>query len=271
MNLQAYDYILGNTSGGKDSTAMISFLARECVLWGFPPSRLILVHADLGEAEWEGTTDLVREHAEQLGLRLEIVRRDEELLDYVERRRKWPSPQQRYCTSDFKRGPIAKIYTKLAKEMRDQGAVTHRPVEILNCMGFRADESPARAKRPVLAVNTRQSNGRKTVTDWLPIHTWDEETVWDEIRASGLRHHRAYDLGMPRLSCAFCIFAPKEALLIAGKHNPALLDKYVRVEREIEHQFRGEPGKSGSLSLADIQEELVAGQELQPVTGWGNQ
>lgn len=30
------------------------------------------------------------------------------------------------------------------------------------------------------------------------------------------------DLGMPRLSCCFCIFSPRSALLLAGKHNPGL-------------------------------------------------
>ena len=36
------------------------------------------------------------------------------------------------------------------------------------------------------------------------------------------------ELGMPRLSCALCIFAPKEALLLAGYHNPALLAESTR-------------------------------------------
>jgi len=43
---------------------------------------------------------------------------------------------------------------------------------------------------------------------------------------------------MPRLSCVFCVFAPKDALLIAGKHNPRLLDEYVALEEEVGHDFR---------------------------------
>jgi hypothetical protein len=74
--------------------------------------------------------------------------------------------------------------------------------------------------------------------------------------------HRAYDLGMPRLSCCFCIFAPRSALLLAGKHNPELLDEYVRVEKEIGHSFRLE------LPLAEVQRALAEGEEPGPVHDW---
>ena len=38
--------------------------------------------------------------------------------------------------------------------------------------------------------------------------TWKVEDVWARIKASGVEHHKAYDLGMSRLSCCFCVFAP---------------------------------------------------------------
>jgi hypothetical protein len=58
---------------------------------------------------------------------------------------------------------------------------------------------------------------------------------------SGVNYHFAYDLGMPRLSCCFCIFASEDALMIAGKHNPELLTEYVRVETKIDHTFKNGP------------------------------
>jgi len=58
---------------------------------------------------------------------------------------------------------------------------------------------------------------------------------------------------MPRLSCVFCIYAPPEALLLAGYHNRELLAKYVAVEQRINFQFlQGEP-------LINIQAKLEAG------------
>src|SRR5262249_20508403 len=133
---------------------------------------------------------------------------------------------------------------------------------ILNCLGMRAQESPARARRPPFALNAMASNGRRRVDDWLPLHGWDVGQVWERIRASGVRHHPAYDLGMPRLSCCFCIFSPRSALLLAGKHNPELLAEYVRVEREIGHRFRVE------LPLAEIQDALARGEQPGPVQDW---
>ncbi len=77
-----------------------------------------------------------------------------------------------------------------------------------------------------------------------------------------MRHHRAYNLGMPPLSCCFCIFSPRAALLLAGKHNAELLAEYVTVERQIGHTFRLE------LPLASIQEALARGAQPGPVQNW---
>src|SRR5207253_10631088 len=123
-----------------------------------------------------------------------------DLLQHVEQRGKWPSPKQRYCTSDHKRDQIKKIMTKLATE-------AGRHVRMLNCMGLRAEESPARSKKKPFAFDANSSNGRRHVDLWLPIHDWTTAQVWARIKASGVPYHYAYGLGMPRLSCCFCIFA----------------------------------------------------------------
>src|SRR5439155_16262592 len=135
-------------------------------------------------------------------------------------------------------------------------------VRILSCMGLRAEESPARARKPPFAFDERASNGRRHVDVWLPLHDWTVEQVWDRIRVSGVRHHPAYDLGMPRLSCCFCIFSPRSALLLAGRHNPQLLAQYVEVEKRIGHRFRKE------LSLAEIQQALANGEQPSRVPHW---
>jgi hypothetical protein len=106
--------------------------------------------------------------------------------------------------------------------------------------GHAGPGKPARARRRPFAFNTLASNSRRWVDDWLPLHAWTVEEVWSRIGASGVRHHPAYDLGMPRLSCCFCIFSPRSALILAGKHNPELLAEYVKVEKQIGHSFRNE-------------------------------
>src|SRR5262249_35559558 len=157
------------------------------------------VHADLGRVEWPGTRVLAEEQARHYGLAFQVVRRPQgDLLDHIARRGRFPSPTVRYCTSNHKRGPVMTLFTRLAQRTRQQGSAVCR---ILNCLGLRAEESPARAQRPALAPNALASNGRRWVDDWLPLHAWTAAQVWARIRASGVRHHPAYDLGMPRLSC----------------------------------------------------------------------
>lgn len=259
LDLTSYDIILLNTSAGKDSQAMLSSVHANAIAAGVA-DRLIAVHCDLGRMEWPGTKELAQLQAELLGIPFVVVRRNGgDLLDYVEHRGKWPSSAARYCTSDFKRGPVRVLMTKLVKARRVKG---QPPVRILNCMGLRADESPARAKREPFHFDEHASNGRRHVDEYLPIHDWTTADVWTRIAQSKLPHHRAYDLGMSRLSCVFCIFAPREALLLAAMHNPDLLTEYADVERRIGHTFRQHQ------SLVQIETALAAGERPQEHIQW---
>jgi hypothetical protein len=57
--------------------------------------------------------------------------------------------------------------------------------------------------------------------------------------------------------------APRDALLVAGKHNLPLLKEYVEVEREVRSTFRV------GLALADVPADVEAGVEPGPVRDWG--
>jgi 3'-phosphoadenosine 5'-phosphosulfate sulfotransferase (PAPS reductase)/FAD synthetase len=223
--------------------------------------RVVVVHADLGRVEWQGTRELAERQAAHYGLRFEVVSRPQgDLLTHVEPRGMWPDSARRYCTRDHKRGQIYKVLTKLTAEVRGD---SKRQVRILNCIGIRAEESPARAKKTPFQYDKKASNAKRHVDTWFPIFDWTEAQVWERIRASGVEHHRAYDLGMPRLSCVFCVFAGRDALLIAGKHNRALLDEYVAVEKRIGHTFRK------NLPILKIAEAVDAGEEAQgPADCW---
>lgn len=270
-DLARYDWIALSSSAGKDSQAMIDYVVELADDQGVS-ERVVVVHADLGEVEWDGTGELAREQAAAYGLRFEhttriggtskvdgkVYRRGEQygsLLDYAERRGAWPSNQQRWCTSDFKRGPIMRVFTSLAQEWRARTG-EQRPCRILDCQGLRAEESPARAKKPRFAERKRSTT--QHVDTWLPLLDWCERDVWARIQRSGVRYHYAYDLGMPRLSCALCIFAPRAALVLAGRHNRELLERYVEVERRTGHTFRVD------LSLEEVAEEVDRGAAPDP-------
>ena len=257
-DLSAYDVILVNSSAGKDSQCMLTELVAQCDAQGIDRSRLIVVHADLGRVEWEGTRELAQEQAEHYGLRFEVVRREKgDLLDQIEARGMFPSSAARYCTSDQKTAQVLKLMTRLADDHRAAGH--DRPIRILNCLGIRAQESPARAKKVAYGPDVPASNGRRIVERWLPIFHWTETQVWDTIRASGVRYHPAYDAGMPRLSCVFCVLAGERELRIAARLNPALADEYVAVEKRIGHTF-----KNGRSIAAIVEAARAEGDQPQP-------
>lgn len=249
-DLTTFDVIIVNSSAGKDSQAMLDYVVEQARDAGVL-DRVTVFHADLGRMEWEGTAELAEEHATHYALRFEKIKRPQgDLLDQVRKRGMWPSSTTRYCTSDHKRGQGRKVMTKLVTELG-----LDRPARVLNCMGFRREESPARAKKASYRYDTPAS-GKGTVRqvwEWLPILEWTLSEVWDRIRAAGTRHHWAYDLGMPRLSCCFCVLSSRSALVLAAVHNPVLLAEYVAVEAEIGHTFQH------GTSIADIAREAEAG------------
>lgn len=254
-DLSSYDVILLNTSGGKDSSAMLDYVVELAEAAGVR-DRITAVHADLGRMEWPGTKQLAIRQVEAFGLRTVVVARNGgDLLSYVEHRGMWPSSTTRYCTSDFKRGPIATAMTALVRQL-DLG----RQARILNCMGMRAQESKARAKKPPFLFNGRASNGKRHVDDWLPIHAWTLDQVWARVRAAGIEIHPAYKV-MPRLSCSFCVLASKGALIAAARERPDLAAEYAAVEARIGHRF------TQALSMAEII-QLAATTEAPPVEDW---
>lgn len=267
-DLESYDVLLVNSSAGKDSQAMLDLVVRLSRERGVL-HRVVVVHCDLGRVEWKGTAELAETQANHYGVRfLKVSRPQGDLLDHVEKRGMWPSSAARYCTSDHKRGQVHRVMTQLTAleqiTRKAHGAPNaDAPVRILSMMGLRADESPARAKKTPFERDARASNSRRHVDVWLPIFQWSVDQVWTTIRASGVPHHPAYDLGMPRLSCCFCVLASRDALLLAAKHNPELLAQYVAVEQRIGHTFKK------SLPIASIQEAAARGEEPSgPIRTW---
>lgn len=73
-DLTAYDIILVSSSAGKDSQAALDVVVELARRAGVL-SRVVVVHADLGGAEWPGTAELAAEHAAFYNLRFETVAR----------------------------------------------------------------------------------------------------------------------------------------------------------------------------------------------------
>lgn len=285
-DLASYHIILINSSAGKDSLAMLIHLVELADRQGVPRSRIVVVYASLGVVVHPGTLELARAHAQAYGLRFEVVSRAENLMDQIRTRRRtlnaqaqvllaeaealaaagwhrlakmarldalkkwqtpaWPSSQARYCTSDQKVAQVLKLITRLVDELVAAGV--EGPIRILNCLGIRAEESPDRAKKQPFGRDSA-SNSKRHVDRWLPIFDWTVEDVWNTIRRSGLPYHPAYDAGLPRLSCVFCVLAGRRELVLAARMYPDLAYEYVLLERDVGHTFRKD------VSMAEIFDE----------------
>lgn len=279
-DLASYDIIVANISGGKDSQTMLRRLWNLCMEAGVI-DRLVCVFADLGEDdEWAGTAELACYHAEYYGLRFIRVQKGESqgtpvsLFQHIVAHGKWPNNKNRFCTSDMKRDPISTVITMLCDELRrgwkallPRGCKARvRRVRILNCMGMRGQESPARQKLPVFENNERITNESvKHCDNWLPIHDMTTDEVWADIKASGVKHHWVYDAGMPRLSCRFCVLAGRKALVRAAQLDPEGAWKRAMAEEEMGHTF------GRDFSMLDIiaeAEELTARGEVAVAATW---
>lgn len=209
-----------NHSGGKDSQAMFVKVSKMV-----PAKQLIVIHAILPEVEWEGVT----EHIEATigSAPLIFAQAKKTFFEMVEHRGMFPSPSYRQCTSDLKRNPIEReIRRYLASHPEFNGLV-------VNCMGMRAEESTGRAKLQPLKLNAKNSIAGREWYDWLPIHDWLVAQVFSEIERASQKPHWAYEAGMSRLSCCFCIMANQSDLTTAARLAPDLYWRYVETERRL--------------------------------------
>lgn len=235
-------------SGGKDSQAMYLYVNK----W-VPAEQIIVVHSDLSSVEWSGVQSHIRATVEH---EIHVVENEQkDFVEMVRLRGMFPSPKYRQCTNDLKVGPINKFIRGV---MADKGSKLG-----VNCTGIRAEESANRAKKLELTYNEKLTiferydcpkgtldkkgrvkriedksspkEGERLVYDWLPIFDWLIGDVFQAIKASGQKPHWAYEAGMTRLSCCFCIMASKGDLKTSAKHNGELLDKIAELEQEIGH------------------------------------
>lgn len=238
-------------SGGKDSCAVAFATSRVLDDLGHRGPR-VLVHADLGEIEWEDSLPLCRRLAAVLGLELLVVARraggliarwEKRWTDNVQRYADlrcvklilpWSTASMRFCTSELK---TAVICGELARRFR--GAT------ILSVSGIRRDESRDRARAPVAAVQPRLVQPRFGTRgiDWHPIGGWSRDDVLELLADLRFPLHPAYTVhGCSRVSCAFCILASRADLAAASRaeQNHAVFRRLVALEARSSFPFRAD-------------------------------
>lgn len=80
--------------------------------------------------------------------------------------------------------------------------------------------------------------------------------MWAIIDQNNIPKHPCYSWGVSRASCAICIFSSNKEILLAAKHAPEIVAKYVEAESKIKHSFRYMPATKSrpeqKLTIADI-------------------
>ena len=243
-----------NHSGGKDSQAMFKWLYDHV-----PKEHLIVIHAVLPGADWEGTLEHIQKTSYEIPVY--VVRANKTFFEMVEHRGMWPSPAFRQCTSDLKTSPISKFIRKYCKD--------HNYDLVYNCIGLRAEESDPRARKDPFALNKKLTTKSRKVYTVLPIHDYSVSDVFGsygnsmeelarrrQLYALGFKEAAlcdwpfiyTYVYGMSRHSCKICIMSKKDDLLCSARHNPEHFERYIAKEKEINHQFINPGHSTPSLS-----------------------
>ncbi|MEF9600846.1 phosphoadenosine phosphosulfate reductase family protein [Paracoccus sp. PXZ] len=134
---------------------------------------------------------------------------------------RFPSTKTRFCTSDTKLTPL--MYRK--RPLLDAG------IPVIDWIGERADESPARAKKPPIQ-SVRYPSGARNVL-YRPIFRWTAAEAFAISDRHGLRHNPLYRMGMSRVGCSTCIMVRKRELRLWALRFPAEVARVRAWERMV--------------------------------------
>lgn len=225
-------HLIINVSGGKDSTVM-AFMLLMHFKFICP---ITFIFADTGQeyqdrpGKWDGAETWAIKQTKMFGYNLVTVRHPRlTLYQRVLERGKFPAPQQRWCTSDFKTAPIQKWIRNNVYE----------PV-LINCIGIRAAESRQRAKAEPWSIDEeltkdrcRLTKGPRTCYTWYPIFHWQTDPIYSFIKTHRLPLHPVYKF-LPRFSCQVCIYNTGPQLVAINENNPEAIAEVDAVERQLE-------------------------------------
>jgi DNA sulfur modification protein DndC len=182
--------IVVNVSGGKDSSALLLWIKAHY------PNPITAIYNDTG-FEHPGVEGYIRNMTSQLGIPLVVTQPTTDLLSLVLHYGRIPGFGCRYCTRSLKMNPGNKWIRN-----------TYPEGKVIQCFGFRAEESPARAKKQVLVRYDDLCTRNREVMNFAPLHDWQTSDVVELVEAEGFKLFHTYEY-LSRLSCRFCFLAGK--------------------------------------------------------------
>ncbi|MEW6212844.1 MAG: phosphoadenosine phosphosulfate reductase family protein, partial [Acidobacteriota bacterium] len=261
--LRAGSPVAIGVSGGKDSCA-VAFATVDYLNSIDHSGPRLLIHSDLGRTEWRDSLPTCERLAHALDLEIVVVRRKSgDMLDRWQQRWRnnvaryahlqcvklilpWSTPAMRFCTSELKTAIICRYLVN-----RFPGQF------IISASGIRREESPSRAKKPIVEVQAKLTSKTTRGLDWRPIIEWKKSDVFAYLDEKGFELHEAYRVyGSSRVSCCFCILGSQSDLRAAAgcKDNHELYREMVALEIESTFAFQS------SGWLGDVAPDLLAAE-----------
>jgi len=286
--------LLINTSGGKDSDAMLTEVWAWIHRHQIASERTYIITADLNRNEWHFAREHIRTFTQALtGKEPIIVQRPQgDVLQMWEDRYEklqaegrtttphWSSAAHRYCTAGAKRAQIHKAIVRLFP----------KDTVVINCIGLRAEESSRRSRANTLKYHQSSPTAptlNRHVYTWLPIHNYSLRDVWNTLgwtleelhllqkdvrervtpgdyakleevcREWDYRWGKSYALGNTRMSCALCVMANQHDLQNGIAWNPEHFRAISELERRSSFSFQPDQW------LSDLGHEFLDPDELE--------
>jgi 3'-phosphoadenosine 5'-phosphosulfate sulfotransferase (PAPS reductase)/FAD synthetase len=200
-------------SGGKDSTALLLWAVHES---GIPKDKLIATFCDTGN-EHELTLAYVQMLSEKV-FPVITIKPDLDFYELANKKKRFPSPKARFCTTELKMKPSRDFVWKLKEEGKD----------LLLMSGVRAAESLERSKLPQYEWDNYYG-----LPVYRPLLSWTIQMVWDQHKKYGLTPNPLYAAGMAMVGCYPCIMSRKEELGKIAQVWPERFMSMAEKEKEV--------------------------------------
>lgn len=240
-----YKKIIVPVSGGKDSQLCLAL-----ALEHYPKDKIVAVHQSTGYDH-----PLTYKHLDWMeefyGIKIEYTQSDKykDVFDLIEKQQYFPNNVARSCTGELKQVPFGKWL--IANDFLKEG-------DCLIWMGMRADESTARSSKygdlndyDIFSLSDLSGKyGKKfeKVCVSLPIVSFTEKQVFEELEKRGHKVNELYAKGAARVGCFPCLLAKKADWEMAAKDETGR--EHIKKLIELEDKFVAD--KSNTRKLIKI-------------------
>lgn len=141
-----------------------------------------------------------------------LVPSGDPFLDLCMLKGRFPGAKSRFCTEELKIAPMMAIKRPIWAD----------GISTIEWVGERADESPARALKPVIQ---RIRHGNAAQILYRPCHKLSAQDVFDIAKRHGLRPNPLYLIGAKRVGCWPCIMCGKDEIINIATRTPEHIER----------------------------------------------